>query len=220
MKVGFVSLGCSKNLVDTEITIGMFQKNNFEIVTDAKDAEIIVVNTCGFIDKAKQEAIDCLLEMADCKENGNCKYLIAMGCLVQRYKEELEQAMPEVDLFLSIEEYSNMWEKIEKLVKNSSKDKTEFDYRNRIVSTGKTTAYLKIAEGCSNRCTYCAIPYIRGPYESRKLEEILEEAKKLEQDGIKEIIVIAQDTTKYGTDIYGKQMLPELLTKICAMERF
>ena len=168
MKVGFVSLGCSKNLVDTEMCIGIFKKENFEIVNSKEEAEIIVVNTCGFIEPAKEEAINTILEMAKFKEIGNCKYLIVMGCLVERYKKELEKALPEVDLFLSIDEYKDFWEKVSNLLKLSNKSKNTLDYMDRVISTGNTTAYLKIAEGCSNRCTYCAIPYIRGPYISRK----------------------------------------------------
>jgi ribosomal protein S12 methylthiotransferase len=220
MKVGFISLGCSKNLVDTEMCIGVFKKENFEIVNNPKDAEIIVINTCGFIESAKEEAINTILEMAEYKNNGNCKYLIAMGCLVQRYKSDLEKALPEVDLFLSIDEYNNLWEKVADLIKDESKSVNTLDYMDRIISTGNTTAYLKIAEGCSNRCTYCAIPYIRGPYVSRKMEDILEEAEKLAKQGIKEVIVIAQDTTKYGIDLYGKSKLPELLEKLCKIEGF
>ena len=214
MKVGFVSLGCSKNLVDTEMCIGLFKKEKFEIVNDPKEAEIIVVNTCGFIESAKQEAINTLLEMAEYKNSAKCKYLIAMGCLVQRYKKDLEKSMPEVDLFLSLDEYDNMWNTIADLV-NSKKSENTLDYMDRVVSTGNTTAYLKIAEGCSNRCTYCAIPNIRGPYISRTIEDILEEAKKLAKDGIKELIVIAQDTTKYGIDLYGESKLAFLLNELC-----
>ena len=211
--------GCSKNLVDTEMCIGMFTKEKFEIVTDPKDAEIIVINTCGFIQSAKEEAINTILEMAEYKQTGNCKFLIAMGCLVQRYKEDLKKSMPEVDLFLAIDDYDNIWEQIANLV-NTKVSVNPMDYMNRIVSTGNTTAYLKIAEGCSNRCTYCAIPMIRGPYISRKMEDILEEAKKLAKSGIKELIVIAQDTTKYGIDIYGESKLAELLQKLCEIDGF
>ena len=199
--------------------IGLFKKENFEIVTNPKEAEIIVINTCGFIQSAKEEAINTILEMAEYKENGNCRYLIVMGCLVQRYKKDLEKSIPEVDLFLSIDEYDTMWEKIADLL-NIKKSVNTLDYMNRIVSTGDTTAYLKIAEGCSNRCTYCAIPYIRGPYISRKMEDVLEEAEKLAKSGIKEIIVIAQDTTKYGIDLYGESKLAELLEKLCKIEGF
>ena len=217
MKVGFVSLGCSKNLVDTEMCIGLFKKEGFEIVNNPINAEIIVINTCGFIESAKQEAINTILEMAEYKNSGNCKYLIVMGCLVQRYKEDLEKSIPEVDLFLTIDEYENFWSKVSDLLK-SKKSTNTLDYMERVISTGNTTAYLKIAEGCSNKCTYCAIPYIRGPYISRKIEDILEEAKKLAREGIKEIIVIAQDTTKYGIDIYGESKLAELLEKLCEID--
>ncbi len=224
MKVGFVSLGCSKNLIDTEMAIGLFKKNNFEIVNDVEKAEIIVVNTCGFIESAKEEAINTILEMAEYKEIGKCKYLIAMGCLVQRYSEELRKTIPEVDLFLTIDDYNDFWNKICKLVdKKHIEEKNncnQLDYIDRVISTGNETAYLKIAEGCSNRCTYCAIPYIRGPYVSRPIEDILEEANKLSNMGIKELIVIAQDTTRYGEDLYGEAKLCELLQELCKIDGF
>lgn len=231
MNVGFISLGCSKNLIDTEAVIGEFKEHKFTIVNDASKADIIVVNTCGFIDSAKEEAIKTILEMADYKQK-RCKYLIAMGCLVQRYYEDLKKAIPEVDLWIKLDEYDHLWDKIEDLVKRNiveeSKTKTstqitkiepmpmfeQHNFMNRTITTGKNYAYLKIGEGCSNRCTYCAIPYIRGPFVSRKKEDILEEAKKLAKDGIKELIVIAQDTTKYGEDIYGENKLAELLEEL------
>ena len=221
MNVGFVSLGCTKNLIDTEMAIGLFKNNNYNIVNDVTKAHIIVINTCGFIESAKEEAINTILEMAEYKKKGNCKYLVVMGCLVQRYKKELAKALPEVDLFLSIDEYTNFWEKIEKLIKKQkSIDSNQMDYLNRVITTGKTTTYLKIAEGCSNRCTYCAIPNIRGPYISRPFEEIITEAKKLAKEGYKEIIVIAQDTTKYGVDLYGKSRLAELLFGLSKIKEF
>ncbi len=221
MKIGFVSLGCSKNLVDTEMMIGLFKNNNYEIVNNPKDAEIILINTCGFIESAKEEGINTILEMSEYKKNGKCRYIIVTGCLVQRYKKELEKALPEVDLFMSIDEYEDMWNKVEKTI-NVKEEKTTncLDYMERVVTTGNTTAYLKIAEGCSNRCTYCAIPYIRGPYISRKIEDILDEAKILAKKGIKEIIVIAQDTTKYGIDIYGESKLVKLLSKLSEFKEF
>ena len=222
MKVGFISLGCSKNLVDTEMTIGLFKEHQYKIVNDINEAEIIVINTCGFIESAKQEAIDTILEMAEYKEKGTCKYLIVMGCLVERYEKELKKAIPEVDLFIPIKDYEYIWEKIEELVNNRTQNfqTTKLDYLNRVITTGNTTAYLKIAEGCSNRCTYCAIPYIRGAYVSRPFEEIIEEAKGLAAKGYKEIIVIAQDTTKYGIDNYGKPRLAELLTELSKLKEF
>ena len=221
MKIGFVSLGCSKNLVDTEMIIGLFKRHMFEVVSNPADADIILVNTCGFIESAKKEAIDTLLEMADYKKK-NCKLLIATGCMVQRYKEEMQKELPEVDLFISLDEYEKFWEVISKVVKedNESTNKTslELDYFNREITTNGYYAYLKIAEGCSNNCTYCAIPKIRGPYVSRKFEDIIKEAQDLSDKGVEEIIVIAQDTTKYGVDLYGKQRLPELLKELCKMK--
>ncbi len=230
MKVGFVSLGCSKNLIDTEITIGMFKEHLYTIENDPEKAEIIVINTCGFIDTAKEEAINTILEMAQYKKK-KCKYLIVMGCLVQRYYDELVKCLPEVDLFIKLEEYDNLWEKIDDLIKRDivvkSKEKTkkipmleQLDYVNRLITTGNNYAYLKIGEGCSNRCTYCAIPNIRGPFVSRKKEDILEEAKMLAKKGITEIIVIAQDTTKYGIDLYGEPKLVELLEELSHIKEF
>lgn len=198
--------------------IGIFKKEKFEIINNPKDAEIIVINTCGFIQSAKEEAINCILEMAEYKKNGKCKYLIVMGCLVQRYKKELQKSIPEVDLFLSIDEYDNLWEKVAKLMNREIKSKNTLEYLDRIISTGNSTAYLKIAEGCSNKCTYCAIPYIRGPFVSRPKEDILQEANKLAKNGVKELIIIAQDTTKYGIDIYGKLTLAELLNELCKID--
>ncbi len=216
MKVGFISLGCSKNLIDTEMCIGIFKKEKYEIVNNPKEAEIIVINTCGFIESAKEEAINTIIEMAEYKNSAKCKYLIVMGCLVERYKKELKKALPEVDLFISISEYDNIWEKISIIINKKQESITEkLDYLNRVITTGNKTAYLKISEGCSNNCTYCAIPYIRGKHISRKMEDILEEAKQLAKNGIQELIVIAQDTTKYGIDIYGEYKLPELLEKLC-----
>ena len=207
----------------------MFKNHEFKIVKDAKLADILVINTCGFIDSAKEEAINTILEMAEYKKK-RCKYLIVMGCLVQRYKEELQKALPEVDLFIKLEEYDKLWEKIEKYLntkmeekmpENKKQEKLKVlpipnfqEFMQRVITTGKNYAYLKIGEGCSNFCTYCAIPYIRGPFVSRKKEEIIEEAKMLAEKGIKELIIIAQDTTKYGIDLYKKPGLPNLLEEI------
>ena len=217
MKVGFVSLGCSKNLVDTEMMIGLFKKNNFEIVNNPKEAEIIVINTCGFIEFAKEEAINTILEMAEYKKE-NCKYLIVTGCLVERYKEDLIKSLPEVDLFVKFSEYSTIWEQIENVINHNNQNNEKLDFLNRVISTGTNYAYIRIAEGCNNFCTFCAIPYIRGRFTSRKIEDILEEAKMLAQKGYKELIIIAQDTTKYGTDIYGKPRLAELLHEISKID--
>ncbi len=218
MNVGFVSLGCSKNLVDTEMMIGSFKEHKFNIVNNPEQADIILINTCGFIESAKEEAINTILEMAEYKKK-RCKILIATGCLVQRYEKELEKALPEVDLFISCNNYEEFWKKVEKVIKQEDSDKKyNLDYNNRIITTGDKMAYLKIAEGCSNRCTYCAIPYIRGPFVSRKMEDILKEANELAKKGIQELIVIAQDTTKYGIDLYGEPKLSELLENLCKIE--
>ena len=233
MNVGFVSLGCSKNLIDTECLIGMFKDNKFQVINEENKADILVINTCGFIESAKEEAINTILEMAEYKKQ-RCKYLIVMGCLVQRYYEELIKALPEVDLFIKIEDYDTLWNKIEDLLKRGIVEKkinkiqrvkkiteipqmpmlTQPEFLNRTITTGNNYAYIKIGEGCSNKCTYCAIPYIRGPFVSRKMEDILEEANMLAKKGIRELIVIAQDTTKYGIDIYGKSKLAELLENL------
>ena len=235
MNVGFVHLGCSKNLIDTELTIGKFRENHFKIVNDEEKADIIVINTCGFIDSAKEEAINTILEMAEYKKK-RCRYLIVMGCLVQRYYDDLIKLLPEVDLFIKIDEYDQLWDKIEDLLKKDivekSKTKTskkiaeippmpmfsQEEFLNRTITTGKNYAYLKIGEGCSNKCTYCAIPYIRGPFISRKEEKIIEEAEELAKKGIRELIIIAQDTTKYGIDIYGESKLADLLEKLSKIE--
>ena len=216
MNVGFVSLGCSKNLVVTEETIGLFKKHKFNIVSNEKDADIIVINTCGFIESAKQEAIDTILEMAECKK-GRCKYLIVIGCMVERYEEELKKALPEVDLFIKVSEYNQLWIRIQEVLKMKLSNEI-MNWKDRVITTGDKMAYLKIAEGCSNRCTYCAIPYIQGPYISRKFEDIIQEARSLAKKGIKELIIIAQDTTKYGIDLYGKERLAELLEELCKIE--
>ena len=210
---------------------GIFKEHQFKIINKVEEAEILVINTCGFIDEAKEEAINTILEMAQYKKN-TCKYLIVMGCLVQRYYDDLIKLLPEVDLFIKLDEYDTLWDKIEDLIKRNtitkSKTKTltkimdipkmpmltQSEFLNRTITTGSNYAYLKIGEGCSNKCTYCAIPYIRGPFVSRKKEDIIEEAKKLAKQGIKEIIIIAQDTTKYGVDLYGENKLPELLEEI------
>ena len=232
MNVGFISLGCSKNLVDTEMMIGIFKENKFNIVNDPKIADVIVINTCGFIESAKEEAINTILEMAEYKKTGKCKVLIATGCLVERYKEDLEKALPEVDIFLKYSDYAEekgnssvvfakvlkeVYDKIESK-KNVKLVDTDLNFMNRVITTGEQYSYIRIAEGCSNRCTYCAIPYIRGNFVSRKMEDIIEEAKQIVSTGRRELILIAQDTSKYGKDIYGKPKLAELLTELCKIK--
>lgn len=234
MKVGFVSLGCSKNLIDTEIAIGILKEHGMEIVNNPEDADMIIVNTCGFIDPAKEEAINTILEMAEYKKK-KCKYLIAMGCLVQRYTDELKKALPEVDLWIRLDKYEEFYTSIENLINNKVETNKKYgeiktypkeplplaskeEFFGREISTGNNFAYLKIGEGCSNRCTYCAIPFIRGPFISRPEEDIIEEAKLLAKKGIKELIIIAQDTTKYGLDLYKEPRLAGLLRKLCKID--
>lgn len=215
MNVGFVSLGCSKNLVDTEMMIGLFRNKNYKVVVDPKDADIIIINTCGFIESAKEEAINTIFEMAEYKKK-KCKYLIATGCLVERYKDELMKEIPEVDLFVKFSEYNTFWKQVSELIGDNGDKKgiDSLEFQDRVVSTGDNYAYIRIAEGCNNFCTFCAIPYIRGRFVSRKEEDILKEVRGLVKQGIKEFIIIAQDTTRYGEDIYGEPKLAELLNKI------
>lgn len=219
-KIGLVSLGCDKNRIDSEIMLGML-KNKYELTDDSTEADIIIVNTCGFIESSKQESIDTILEMAEYKKNHHCKLLMATGCLTQRYGEELLTLMPELDIILGVNNYGFLDQYVEKFI--STKERImALDYLDeginegeRIITTGLgQTAYLRISEGCSNHCTYCIIPKIRGNYRSRQMDHILLEAKKLAESGVTEIIVVAQDTTRYGTDIYGKKSLPELLQRL------
>ena len=217
MNVGFIHLGCSKNLVDTEMTIGLFKKNEYNIVNNPEEADIIIINTCGFIASAQEEAINTILEMAEYKKK-RCKYLIAMGCLVQRFKDELEKEIPEVDLWIKYDSYNTIWEQIEAVINPEKTKAKNLEFLDRTITTGDNFAYLRIAEGCNNFCTFCAIPKIRGPFVSRPMEDILKEAEKLAKEGYKELIIIAQDTTKYGTDLYEESKLAELLTKLCKIE--
>lgn len=220
-----VSLGCSKNLVDAEEMLGIINKSGFELVEDESDADAIIVNTCAFIDDAKKESIDCILEMAEYKKQDKNKALVVTGCLAQRYKEEILSEMPEVDAVVGTNDFYDISKILNEIFEN--KEKKVYcsdnvcdvpDDIERILTTPSYTAFLKIAEGCDNHCTYCVIPSIRGPYRSRTVESITAEAKKLAESGVKELIVIAQDTTRYGMDLYGKQELPRLLKELCKID--
>lgn len=217
MKIGFISLGCSKNLVDSEKMMGMLKQGNHTLVNHPKDAEAIIINTCGFINSAKEEAINTIFKMAEYKQE-NLKKLIVVGCLAQRYKEDLMRDIPEIDAVISIKEYPHMHEILGQLL--DGKDLVSYAKSERLVSSKPWTAYLKIAEGCSNRCTYCAIPLIRGGNVSFPMEDILNEAKALAARGVKELVLIAQDTTKYGLDLYGELSLLKLLRKVHEIEGF
>ena len=223
-KVGLVSLGCDKNRVDSEIILGKMS-DEYEITNNPKNADIIIVNTCGFIESAKQESIDTILEMADYKVNYNCKLLIATGCLTQRYGEELGKLIPEIDIMLGVNDYNKINELITEFIEGNklALELLNFSDENinegkRILTTQKESAYIRIAEGCNNFCTYCIIPKIRGKFRSRKMENIINEAKDLSESGVKEIILIAQDTTLYGSDIYGKKSLHLLVQELAKIE--
>ena len=217
MKLGMVSLGCPKNLVDSEVMLGIIRDKDFTVTNDPAEADIIIVNTCGFIESAKEESINTILQMSEYKTQGNCRYLIVTGCLSQRYAADLAQNIPEVDAFVGTECFTDIAWVIEqvlngKKVMHMEKNQTaELQAMPRMLTTPDYMAYLKIAEGCDNCCSYCIIPKLRGPYTSRPYDEVLAEAKELAAHGIREIIVVAQDTTRYGEDLYGKLMLPQLL---------
>lgn len=217
MKIGFISLGCSKNLVDSEKMMGMITSGQHELVANAQEAEAIIINTCGFINSAKEEAIQTIFKMAEYKK-GNCKRLIVVGCLAQRYKESLQAEIPEIDAVISIKEYPYLHEILATLL--DGQNLISYDKCERKVSSKPWSAYLKIAEGCSNRCTYCAIPLIRGGNVSFPIETLLQEARELANRGVKELVLIAQDTTKYGEDLYGKRSLLELLKQLHEIEGF
>ena len=219
IKVGFISLGCSKNLVDTEVMLHKLHSAGFEITPDESEAEIIIINTCGFIESAKQESIENILDAASLKNDGKCKHIIATGCLVERYRDEVMNELPELDGIIGVGSLTDIADACEAVMRgekySSFRDKEESELGgDRIITTGPHTAYLKIAEGCDNRCTYCAIPLIRGRLRSRPIEDIVKEAKDLEAMGVRELNLIAQDTTRYGLDLYGKYALAELVREL------
>lgn len=223
-KIGIVSLGCAKNLVDSEIMLGLLRDAGCEITSDPEDADAIIINTCAFIGPAKEESIDTILDMAQYKETGNCKALIVTGCLSERYSEELLQELPEVDAVVGTGDFDRIVDIVnrttggERLREVTHKTISYDRDLPRVVSTGNHSAYIKIAEGCDHTCAFCVIPSLRGPYRSRSMESIIEEAKRLAKQGTKEIVLIAQDTSAYGLDLYRAAMLPELLRKLCRIE--
>ncbi len=215
MKIGVISLGCAKNLVDTENVLGLLKQSNQEIVTAYDEADAIIVNTCGFIDAAKSEAIDTILEVADYKQR-NLKKLIVMGCLAKRYKPQLEKEMPEVDRFISIDEYSAIGSILTEVL--GVKISNNYGLTPRILSGKPWMAYLSISDGCNNRCAFCAIPFIRGNLHSVEMDKVIAEAKRLASIGVKEITLVAQDCTRYGFDFDGKSHLSELLKELDQIE--
>ena len=224
MKIFFVSLGCDKNLVDSEMMIGMLAERGHIITDDEKEAEVVVVNTCCFILDAKQESIDTILQMAELKKTGNMKALLVTGCLGERYREEIQKEIPQVDAILGTNSFDKIADAIDEVIQGKQKNyfhdiqDVPVYGKKRMVTTGGHYAYLKIAEGCDKHCTYCIIPKIRGNYRSVPMEVLVGEAQKLADDGVKELILVAQETTVYGKDIYGKKELPELLRRLAAID--
>ena len=223
IKVGFVALGCEKNRVDMEIMMGKLNDNGFTLVNDVAESDVAIINTCAFINAAKEESIDEILEVAKLKAEGKIKYLIVTGCLAERYRNEVMKNMPEVDAVVSLGGNNDIVEAINKVISGEKiecfKDKLLLPLDGeRVRSTLSFSAYIKIAEGCDNWCAYCSIPRIRGKFRSRTIENIIDEAKQLAKGGVKELNVIAQDTSRYGEDIYGKIMLPELLQELCKVD--
>ncbi|KAE9637356.1 30S ribosomal protein S12 methylthiotransferase RimO [Defluviitalea raffinosedens] len=224
MRIAFVSLGCDKNLVDSEVMLGLLQKSGFALISDESQADVLVVNTCCFIQDAKEESIESILEMAQYKKTGNCKALIVTGCMAERYKDEILSEIPEVDGVVGTTGYESIVEVVEEILQGKKiqmfsdvNAKTSENYQ-RVLSTAGYFAYLKIAEGCDNRCTYCIIPQLRGKYRSRSMESLISEAKTLASQGVKELILVAQDTTRYGIDLYGEKKLPQLLKELCKID--
>ena len=227
MKILFVSLGCDKNLVDSEHMLGMLCDNGFTVTDDENEADVIVVNTCCFIHDAKEESIENIIEMAKLKGEGNLKALVVTGCLAQRYKDEIQKEIPEVDAIIGTTAYDDIVNIVEEILedKNVANSYKDISYltpntSNRVITTGGYTSYLKIAEGCNKNCTYCIIPKLRGKFRSVPMEQLLEEARYLADKGVKELILVAQETTLYGVDIYGEKKLPELLRELCKIEGF
>ncbi len=224
MNIFFVSLGCDKNLVDSENMLGILHENGYQITQEETNADIIIINTCCFIHDAKQESINTILEMAEYKKSGRCKALIVTGCLAERYKEEILTEIPEVDALLGTSSFTGILEVVGGLTdgqRHSRFDRLDLPPSaavGRILTSGTHSAYLKIAEGCDKHCTYCVIPQVRGNYRSIPLEELVREAQYLAAQGVKELILVAQETTLYGFDLYGRKALPELLRQLCRIE--
>lgn len=224
MKILFVSLGCDKNLVDTEMMLGMLTQKGYELTDDENEADVVIVNTCCFINDAKQESINTLLEMSELRKNNEVKALIACGCLAQRYKEEIQKEIPEVDAIIGTTAIDAIVEVLERVLDGKGQNciedinrKPVYD-KKRIVTTGGHYAYLKIAEGCDKHCSYCIIPKVRGSFRSIPMESLIKEAQTLVESGVKELILVAQETTLYGMDLYGKKSLPKLLQKLCEIK--
>ncbi|MNB64100.1 Ribosomal protein S12 methylthiotransferase RimO [compost metagenome] len=223
-KINIVTLGCEKNLVDSEIMSGLVHERGYTLVEEKEEATVIIVNTCGFIDAAKEESVNTILELAELKESGNLKALIVSGCLTQRYKAELMEEMPEIDGIVGTGDFHNIVQIVDEAVRGRRPvwvGNPVFNYEEalpRKVSTPRFTTYVKIAEGCDNNCTFCSIPIMRGAFRSRSMESVIAEVQTLASQGVKEVSLIAQDSTNYGTDLYGEFKLPELLDRVSEVE--
>ena len=217
MTAGVISLGCSKNRVDTELMLGILRDAGYEIVADEREADILIVNTCGFIDPAKQESIDTLFQMAEYKKTGRCKLVVATGCFAQRYEQAIIDDMPEVDLIMGVSQYEKLPQAIEEALSGKRPSycapNSAILEGSRVLTTAPYTAYIRIADGCDNRCTYCAIPLIRGGFRSRDIEDVLQEIRTLADQGVREHVLVAQDTSRFGFDRCGKSLLPELMMR-------
>ena len=225
VKVGMVSLGCSKNQVDAEILLALMVNNGYEICADAQQCDVVIINTCGFIEDAKRESIETIFEFARLKNKGQVEVLVVTGCLAERYRDQLVSEIPEADVVLGIGSNTQIAQAVQKALDgqrvSAFGDKADLPLNgDRVLSTANYSAYLKIAEGCDNRCSFCAIPLIRGGFRSRKMEDILEEARGLAASGVKELNLVAQDTTRYGQDLYGEYSLDKLLTELCKIDGF
>ncbi len=224
MKILFVSLGCDKNLVDSEVMLGLLRQEGYTFTDNEIEAEIIIINSCCFIQDAKEESINTIIQMAEMKKTGVCKALVVTGCLAQRYQEEIKKEIPEVDGIVGTSAYHEIVDVVEKVLKGGRAEGFQ-ELKNlpkvqaeRVITTGGWYEYLKIAEGCNKNCSYCIIPKIRGPYRSIPMEELILQAQQLAGKGVKELILVAQETTLYGVDLYGEKKLPVLLKKLCQIE--
>ena len=222
-KISLISLGCAKNLVNSEQMLYLLSEAGYTLVPEPDGADAVIINTCGFIDAAKSEAIDTVLEMAELKKAGKLGKIIVTGCLAERYQDTVMQELPEIDAVLGVGSFGDIVEAVTKALNNESvlrfgEKNAPVEETPRVVSTGPSWAYLRIAEGCNNFCAFCAIPYIRGRYRSREIENVVEEARELAEHGVKELIVIAQDITRYGTDLYGKRCLAELCRRLAEID--
>ena len=221
-RVGVVSLGCAKNRVDTEMMLGILDRNGFELTTDESAADVLIVNTCGFINSAKEESVDTILSCADYKKTGRLKLLVATGCLAQRYEHDLMAEIPELDLLMGVNQYEQLPQAINEALAGKRASYCADDQHilsgERVLTTPPYMAYIRVADGCDNRCTYCAIPLIRGSFRSRSMQDVLAEIRTLAAQGVQEFVLVAQDTSRFGLDTHGRSLLPDLLSEAASID--